>query len=315
MAAPLNALELLQNYRQRDQMEAMRAQQMETTARMLPLQIEGAQMNMLAKRMAMEDDRAKKNALMDFGQTGNMNSLMAADPKTGIALRASNERNALMRDQIASRERIAQQRLNNPQQRPAPPGYRFTPNGDLEAIPGGPADLKAQADAQKKASGADDVDLALGTLRDSYDRLEKGGGITSTKNGPLANVLPSIASSGAGQAAGKLFGTENQSARNDIAMTRPALLGALMKATGMSAKQMDSNAELKLWLATATDPTLDVESNRRALANIERKYLGATKGSSPEATADRGAPAVGTVKGGYRFKGGNPADQASWEKM
>jgi hypothetical protein len=46
-----------------------------------------------------------------------------------------------------------------------------------------------------------------------------------------------------------------------------------MKATGMSAKQMDSNAELKLWLATATDPTLDVESNRKALDNIEKKYI------------------------------------------
>ena len=62
-------------------------------------------------------------------------------------------------------------------------------------------------------------------------------------------------------------------------MTRPALLAALMKATGMSAKQMDSNAELKLWLATATDPSLDVESNRRALAKIEQKYI--TKSPEP----------------------------------
>jgi len=154
-----------------------------------------------------------------------------------------------------------------------PAGYRATDKG-LEPIPGGPFDQKAQALAAQKTAGATDVDLAIGTLRDAYDRLEKGGGITSTKNEGLGNVLPSIASSGVGQAAGKLFGTTNQSARNDIAMTRPALLGALMKATGMSAKQMDSNAELKLWLATATDPTLDVESNRRALANIEKKYLG-----------------------------------------
>ena len=45
-----------------------------------------------------------------------------------------------------------------------------------------------------------------------------------------------------------------------------------MKATGMSAKQMDSNAELKLYLATATDPTLDVASNKRALDMIETLY-------------------------------------------
>lgn len=152
-----------------------------------------------------------------------------------------------------------------------PPG----PNGErtLRAISGGPADLKAQAEAQRKADGAVDVDVALSTLRNAYDRLEKGGGITSTKNNALTNASAWASSSGPGQAVGKAFGTDNQSARNDIAMARPALLAALMKATGMSARQMDSNAELKLWLSTATDPTLDVQANRKALADIERKYL------------------------------------------
>ena len=154
-----------------------------------------------------------------------------------------------------------------------PVGFRYAPSGDLEAVPGGPADVKSQAQAQLKATGAADVDAAVGTLRDAYGRLEKGGGITSTKGNALSNMTAAASSSALGQAVGKTLGTQNQSARNDIAMTRPALLAALMKATGMSAKQMDSNAELKLWLATATDPTLDVESNRRALDAIERKYL------------------------------------------
>ena len=100
-----------------------------------------------------------------------------------------------------------------------------------------------------------------------------------------------------GQAFGKAFGTKNQSARNDIAMSRPALLAALMKATGMSAKQMDSNAELKLWLSTATDPTLDVEANRRALDNIERKFLS----GDGKQTQSTGRKAVRTgIYGGRR---------------
>jgi len=155
----------------------------------------------------------------------------------------------------------------------APSGYRFTADGNMEPIPGGPADLKARALEEQKSIGASDVDLSIGILRDAYDRLENGGGITSTEKGALSNVGAAISSGEAGQAVGRMFGTDNQSARNDIAMSRPALLAALMKSTGMSAKQMDSNAELKLWLATATDPKLDVESNRRALDNIEAKYL------------------------------------------
>ena len=154
-----------------------------------------------------------------------------------------------------------------------PMGYRYTPEGNLEPIPGGPADAKANAAAEQKAVGAAGLDTTLATLRSAYDRLETGGGITSTKKSAMSNIGSAISSSGIGQMAGKMVGSENQSARNDVAMSRPALLASLMKATGMSAKQIDSNAELKLWLTTATDPTLDVEANRRALDSIESRYL------------------------------------------
>ena len=172
----------------------------------------------------------------------------------------------------ALRQKKMQQELSNAGR--APVGYRYTADGKgMEVIPGGPADLKAQALDANKAAGAADVDLAVGTLRDAYDRLDQGGGITNTNKGTLDNIVAGASSSAPGQMVGKMLGTKNQSARNEIEMTRPALLAALMKATGMSAKQMDSNAELKLWMRTATDPTLDVQANRAALSKIEQKYL------------------------------------------
>ena len=201
----------------------------------------------------------------------------------------------------------------------APAGYRYTANGDLETIPGGPADVKVQTALANAAQGASGVDVALSGLRDAYDRLEKGGGITSTKKSALDNSGAWLSSSGVGQAVGKMVGTENQSARNDIAMQRPALLASLMKATGMSAKQMDSNAELKLWLSTATDPTLDVESNRKALDNIEKKYLKPVSAAAPAGattpTAAPKPPMKGQVVSGYKFKGGDPADKNNWVKQ
>jgi hypothetical protein len=135
------------------------------------------------------------------------------------------------------------------------------------------------AKAEALAQGKSDVDLSLATLRGAYDRLEQGGGVTSTENSSLSNAGASISASGPGQFAGRVFGTQNQSARNDIKMARPALMAAVMKATGMSSRQIDSNAELKLWISTATDDQLDVQANRRALDNIERKFLG---GKAPD---------------------------------
>ena len=134
------------------------------------------------------------------------------------------------------------------------------------------------------------MDSAIATLRDAYSRLEEGGGITSTENGTMGNLAASTSSSDVGQTVGRMFGTNNQSARNDVAMTRPVLLAALMKSTGMSAKQMDSNAELKLWIATATDPKLDVESNRRALNAIEKKYFSAQTGGAADGAAKPATP-------------------------
>jgi hypothetical protein len=151
-----------------------------------------------------------------------------------------------------------------------PMGYRPTANGGLEPIPGGPADMAAT----NKIAGKNQVDELIAGLQDQYRKLSAGGGITSTNQGALGNTQGWLSSSAAGQGIGKMFGTENQSARNSIAQSRPLLLQAIKNATGMSAKQMDSNAELKMYLAAATDPTLDLESNMRALEQLSNLYGG-----------------------------------------
>jgi len=123
----------------------------------------------------------------------------------------------------------------------------------------------------------------IAQLRQSFDQLDKLGGITSTQNRPGSNIMAGISSSGLGQATGRLLGTEAQSERNKIAQTRPLLMTSIMQAMGLSAKQLDSNAELKLWLSAATDPTLDIQSNKAALDNLENMLTG--KGKNKPAPA------------------------------
>lgn len=169
---------------------------------------------------------------------------------------------------------------------------------------------------EAKEAAQDNAGNIIAQLRQSFDRLDELGGITSTQNRAGTNVLAGLSSSGLGQATGRLFGTEVQSERNKIQQTRPLLMTTIMQAMGISAKQLDSNAELKLWLSAATDPTLDLQANRSALANLERMLTNKNAvAAAPKPTTTPNAPAVGTVKDGYRFKGGNPADKNNWEKV
>lgn len=166
-------------------------------------------------------------------------------------------------------------------------GYRWKADGSLEFIPGGPADQKAQA--QKGGEGT--VGGIVADLRDKYTQLDQNNGIVSTNNRFGTNMGAAFGASAVGQKINGVFGTQTQSARDSIAMTRPLLLQAIMKATGMSAKQMDSNAELKLYLATATDPQKGLEANLEALDRIESLFAGGNekfKANRPQASTVNG---------------------------
>lgn len=172
------------------------------------------------------------------------------------------------------------------------------------------AAAKTDATAETKAQGADSLDALMAQLRSSYGVLKDSGGITSTDASGLDNAQAAVQSSAPGQFLGRVFGTKNQSERNSIAQTRPLLLAAIKDATGMSARQLDSNAELKLWLSAATDPTLDVQANVRALDNIDAfvkaraGVRAADPGAPPPAASGAGAaPVTRTINGVTYEKG------------
>lgn len=176
-----------------------------------------------------------------------------------------------------------------------------------------PAAAKADAAAAKADEAKSQVDNVVATLNSYYDALDKNGGIVNPDKGMLSNLGASISSSGVGQAVGRAVGTENQSARNSIKQARPLLLQYIKNATGMSAQQMNSNVELKLWLEAATDPQLDVRANREALGRIQQMIgtggqpaAPAAPGASPAAPAAPTAAPAGSL---------TPAEQAELEAL
>jgi hypothetical protein len=154
---------------------------------------------------------------------------------------------------------------------------------------------KTKAQAKEQLSGV------VQQLNNSYTALEQGGGITSTAQGGLSNLGARLGSTGFGQAVGGALGTANQRQRQEIEQTRPLLLNLIKDATGMTASQMNSNAEMQLYLQAATDPKLTVEANRSALANLDKMFgLGLAKppadAAKPPATPAVAAPKFDQAK-------------------
>ena len=116
------------------------------------------------------------------------------------------------------------------------------------------------------------VSSTLEDLKNKYLTLSSAGAITNPANSAGENALAYLRSSGLGQFGGKVFGTNEQSIRNNIASIKPALINAIRQATGMSAKAMDSNAELQFYLQQVTDPSLDINTNLAAIDRLERNY-------------------------------------------
>jgi hypothetical protein len=141
--------------------------------------------------------------------------------------------------------------------------------------------------SQKRIEGAEagrrQVTEIVNTLNDRYNELERLGGVISTERGAIPNLGTRLAASGPGQLLLGGMGTQTGSQREQIITARPLLMQAIRQATGMSAKAMDSNVELKFYMQAATDPTLGIEANRAAMALLDRTYgLGMGVNADPE---------------------------------
>jgi hypothetical protein len=130
--------------------------------------------------------------------------------------------------------------------------------------------------------GKKSVNRVLGNLYSEYTNLVKSGGITDTRQSVEENISARTGASAVGQLTGSFTGSEAQSFRDSIEQTRPLLLTAIMKATGLSATQLNSNVELQTYLKTATDPKVSIQSNVKALNNISTMFGLGEKFEVPE---------------------------------
>lgn len=178
------------------------------------------------------------------------------------------------------------------------PGFRGgQPINERPGFRGGrpiaPPPEKAGAGSKNDTSGM--IETAQGNLnelRQIYADLNKMGAMVTPGQSSGANIAARVRASGAGQLVEGAIGTEAQTLRDRVNSIRPSLMQSIAKATGMTGKQLDSNADVKLFMQTVTNPASSFEANIKAIEGLERFLkVNAKRPNSAPAAPRRQKPA------------------------
>lgn len=216
-----------------------------------------------------------------------------------------------------------------------PSGYRWTADGGLEPIPGGPADkggTTASAadpsnptatfnDRQKGGVAALHLNLLnyaaaiTGKPRSELELMTAQEIANAVRNadervveGGFARVLSAIPF---GQTAVDVANPDLAS----FAKGAASGLAAIQNPTGII-----TTPDVELSYAQSPNPTDPRDVQATKIENFLTQYgyqprARQTPAPAAAPAAPTGIPAPGEIRNGYRFKGGNPADRNSWEKV
>ncbi len=101
-----------------------------------------------------------------------------------------------------------------------PPGYRPTKDGNLEAIPGGPADLKIQGQLNQDTQSLNGTTAALDRLASTANEVLQHPGLPGSFG--LRGAIPNIPGTNAADATAKLQALQAQVGFNALQEMRNA---------------------------------------------------------------------------------------------
>ena len=128
-----------------------------------------------------------------------------------------------------------------------------------------------------KIKAKNDVDSILNRLENHYNNLDKMDAIQNPDKSLSDNLKAGLISSDTGQFLANKAGSKIASERNSIESARSTIMPAIMQASGMTGSQINSDAELKQFYKSLTDPKTDIKSVKEQINALREKYGNGTK--------------------------------------
>ena len=132
-------------------------------------------------------------------------------------------------------------------------------------------EIDKRFDEAQKAEARQEFDKTLANIVEQYKDLGSKGMLVKSGETSLANRAKAAAATAA-PGLTTVVSPERGEAVSTLANMRQTMLSALMGATGMSAKNIDSNAEMRAYLNSLSNPGQSVKTIVDTLNNLSQRF-------------------------------------------
>ena len=134
--------------------------------------------------------------------------------------------------------------------------------------------------AEEKEKAKVNTDKLLDDLTGRYEELNRLNAIRDSSKSAGSNIVNYLAASGFGQEFQKMYGSKEQTIRDEINQAVPILIQDFAKSTGMTGTQLNSDADIKLLEGAVGNASADIGVALTTMRRLRERIGGGAKPKS-----------------------------------